>query len=227
MKKQSYFQGTEEPTPKKKQYKSDPAIVVQPRFKTPLFRNYDYAENSETGPGAGWNSMQNFKSIKEFLDARRKQLKDKYKADDDWLQDDGTFSKSPEEKKKAHSERRIKLLKIAIDFPIDEQIKDPILGDQGTYSDSTPIGGATDYLPYDDLEEKDPTKLNFSQDYVGSPNIDAIMKKYINPAESSIYGLPDGISPISDLDNPGANEYSSQYGETNSGNLSYNKKPII
>ncbi|CAB4197086.1 hypothetical protein UFOVP1290_606 [uncultured Caudovirales phage] len=37
--KKAYFQGTEEPSPKKKKYKSDPAIVVQPRFEEPFSIN--------------------------------------------------------------------------------------------------------------------------------------------------------------------------------------------
>ncbi len=95
--KSGYFQGgggVNEPEPKKKKYKSDPAIVVQPRFKEPFYRNYDlYNVPGEHGPGAGWHDMEKYKSIQEFLKAKRKKLKDKYKADDSWIQDDNSKTK--------------------------------------------------------------------------------------------------------------------------------------
>jgi hypothetical protein len=59
--KNGYFQGgggVNQPEPKKKKYKSDPAIVVQPRFKEPFYRNYDlYNTPGEHSPGAGWHDM--------------------------------------------------------------------------------------------------------------------------------------------------------------------------
>jgi hypothetical protein len=97
--KKAYFQGgggENEPAPKKKKYKSDPAIVVQPRFKEPFYHNYD-AYNipgfEHIGPGAGWHHMHEFKSVKDFLDEKRKKMKDKYKSDDSWQLDDGTRTK--------------------------------------------------------------------------------------------------------------------------------------
>lgn len=95
--KKAYFQGgggVNEPAPKKKKYKSDPAIVNQPRFEEPLYRNYDlYDTPGKHSPGAGWHSMQKYKSVAEFLEAKRKKLKDKYKADDSWIQDNGEITK--------------------------------------------------------------------------------------------------------------------------------------
>ena len=95
--KSGYFQGgggENEPKPKKKRYKSDPAIVVQPRFKEPFYRNYDlYNTPGEHSPGAGWHDMEKYKSIQEFLKAKRKKLKDKYKADDSWILDDNSKTK--------------------------------------------------------------------------------------------------------------------------------------
>ena len=61
------------PSPKEKKYKSETAIVVQPRFEEPLYRNYDVYQTSgvsdkpKHGPGAGWHDMQKYKSIKEFI----------------------------------------------------------------------------------------------------------------------------------------------------------------
>lgn len=265
--KKAYFQGgggVNEPTPKKNKYKSDPALVVQPRFEEPLYRNYDtYNVPGKHGPGAGWHDMEKYKSIADFLKDKRKKLKDKYKADDSWQLDDGSRTKkNPSMKARAAIFNRI--IKLAdhmmppkehgtsiydwknspyqgipkahkkndsnnIDFPIDDQIgSDPILGNSGTYSDSVPIGGASDeYLTEPDTEGKSPDKLDFGRDYVEDEHadkeldLDALVQKYLNPAEPSIYGLPDGISPPEDLDAP-SNE-NPQYGETNSGNTLYDK----
>ncbi len=101
--KSGYFQGgggVNEPEPKKKKYKSDPAIVVQPRFKEPFYRNYDlYNTPGEHSSGAGWHDMEKYKSIQEFLKAKRKKLKDKYKADDSWIQDDNSKTKKNPDRK--------------------------------------------------------------------------------------------------------------------------------
>ena len=98
--KKAYFQGgggVNQPTPKEKKYKSDPALVVQPRFKEPLFKNYDlYETPGEHTPGGGfYQNMDKYDSVKDFIDKKRKRNKHKYKADDSWKQDDGTITKSP------------------------------------------------------------------------------------------------------------------------------------
>jgi hypothetical protein len=93
--KKGYFQGgggVNEPTPGEKKYKSDPAIVVQPRFKEPFYRNYDLYTipgMEHIGPGTGWHAMQNYKSVEEFLEDRRSRLKPRYVADDSWQIDNG------------------------------------------------------------------------------------------------------------------------------------------
>lgn len=98
--KKAYFQGgggVNEPTPGKKKYKSDPAIVVQPRFKEPFYRNYDLYKvpgMEEVGPGVGWHDMQQYDSVQEFLEARRKRLKPRYVADDSWQLDSGERTKT-------------------------------------------------------------------------------------------------------------------------------------
>src|ERR1700690_127738 len=147
--KKSYFQGTEEPTPKKKKYKSEKATTVQTRFKEPLYKNYDLYETegvdgkAKQGPGAGlYQNLDKYKSVSDFLKKKRK--------------------------KKAARRRALLsiLIKQRIVFPIDDQISDPFLGDSGTYSDSVPIGGQLDeYLPLNDFEGKDPTPLDFGRDY--------------------------------------------------------------
>src|SRR5579864_4172752 len=103
--KKSYFQGgggVNQPTPGEKKYKSDPAIVVQPRFKEPFYRNYDLYTipgMEEVGPGTGWHGLQNYKSVQEFLKDRRERLKPRYVADDSWQVDSGErVKKNPERK---------------------------------------------------------------------------------------------------------------------------------
>jgi hypothetical protein len=97
--KRAYFQGgggVNEPTPGEKKYKSDPAIVVQPRFEEVFYRNYDLYEVpgfEHIGPGAGWHALQNYNSVGEFLEARRKRLAPRYVADDSWQLDSGKRTK--------------------------------------------------------------------------------------------------------------------------------------
>jgi hypothetical protein len=78
-----------------------------------------------------------------------------------------------------------------------------------------------EYLPLDDFEDKSPDKLDFGRDYADEEENIQSMDETINPAESAIYGLPDGILPIEDLDQP-SNE-NPWYGTTDSGNTVYNE----
>lgn len=226
MNKKSYFQGTEEPTPKKKKYKSDKAMVVQPRFKMPFFRNYDlYDTEGKVSPGAGLHSGK-YKSVEEFLDAKRKKMKDFYKADDSWIEDDGKISKNYNgggSNIKIRAAILYGIFKSAIDFPIDDQISDPI-----GYSNSNLSGGQTDqYLPLNDFEGKSPDKLNFGRDYEnddpGIPQdiLDKFFDKYLlNPKEPALFGLPDGIIPSEDLDaDKTISNKNPYYGLTDSGNI--------
>ncbi len=101
----AYFQGgggVNEPTPGKKKYKSDPAIVAQPHFVEPFYRNYDLYTipgMEHIGPGSGYHGLQNYKSVAEFLKARRDRLKPRYVADDSWQIDSGErVKKNPDRK---------------------------------------------------------------------------------------------------------------------------------
>jgi hypothetical protein len=94
--KKAYFQGgggVNEPEPKRKKYPVEPAIVVQPRFKEPFYRNYDLYDTegvsgpAQHGPGSGWSHMDEHKSVQEFLEFRRQRLKGKYVADDSYIED--------------------------------------------------------------------------------------------------------------------------------------------
>jgi hypothetical protein len=243
LEKLAYFQGgggVNEPTPKKKKYKSERAIVVQPRFKEPLYRNYDLYEvpgvdgPAKHGPGAGYHHMHKYKSIKDFLSDKRKKLKDKYKADDSYIEDDGSITKADKKSKKIA--RRMILLsnivKNAIDFPIDDQINsDPILGETGTYADSIPIGGQLDeYLTQPDFEGKSADKLDIGRDYTDDSVADHIslikslleeLEATLQPKEPVLYGLTDSSTSSEDLDAP-SNE-DTDYGILDSGNTIYDK----
>lgn len=120
--KRGYYQGgggVNEPTPGKKKYKADPAILVQPRFKEPFYRNYDVymAEGVDgppkLGPGAGWHHMHEYKSIKDFLDAKRQYMKNKYKAEDSWIEDTENSRKERVEKMKTRAALLSRLVKNA------------------------------------------------------------------------------------------------------------------
>jgi hypothetical protein len=289
--KKSYFQGgggVNEPTPGEKKYKSDPAILAQPRFKEPFYRNYDIYEIpgfEHIGPGAGYHSLQQYKSVQEFLEARRGKLKGKYVADDSWIQDSGKITKeNPIKARASIFERIIKtagpnydlgqglydnmdkydsvkefrqksphgptvLMNLKpkkkdvnhIDFPIDDQVNkgqmiypseesyhNPTLvgpeglsgdvssfpgytgtSDQSSYINSTDIAGQHSYLPLPDEEGKSGDALDFGRDYtdgeeqsdtLNKNDLKEIMDKYIEPAETDLFGLPDGIDPVSDLD---------------------------
>lgn len=230
----AYFQGgggVNEPTPKKKKYKSDKAIVVQPRFKEPFYNNYDaYETPGEHSPGSGWHSMENYKSISEFLKAKRKKMKDKYKADDSWIEDNGKITKNPDIK--ARAAMLSKLTKIAIDFPNDEYI-DPGLatGNQENTGYSNPMGGYLDkYPPQDDFEGKPPTALNFGRDYVENEeptklpidikDIEPLLDKYLS---HGLFGLPDGVD-LPEEDSGDSSNLNPEYGTIGPESLMYEDK---
>lgn len=215
----SYFQGTEEPKPKKQQYEPDNSIVVQPRFVEPFYKNYDlYDVPGKHGPGAGWHQMSKHKSIKDFLNEKRKKTKNKYKAKDKYTR---------RKKIKARINLLNKLIKIGIDFSIDDNIKStPILGDDGAYIDSIPIGGQYEYFPLNDFEGKRPEQLNFGRDYVEDEEGESYLSEIddiVNSKEPDLL-FPNGFDPEEDLDaDKTLNNPNTQYGITDSGNTIYNK----
>jgi len=215
-----YFQGTEEPTPGNKQYKSDKAITVQPRFKEPFYRNYDiYQTEGVNGepkhsPGSGYHALFNYKSVADFLKDRRRKLQDKYKADDSWIEDTRENREERIRRMRTRAKLFSKFIKIAIDFIADEQGgTNQLMWDMeaesgtGILGNSVYWGGFTDpYLPPMDFEGKRVDNLNFGRDYEGKLRIfdedklHALMEKYLNAKEPPPLGLPDGMSPPDDLD---------------------------
>lgn len=124
IKREAYFQGgggVNEPTPGEKKYKSDTAITVQPRFVEPFYRNYDLYDvegvdgPAKHGPGSGWNHMNEFKSIKDFLEYRRQRLQGKYVATDDWIEDTKANRKERVEKMKLRATFFSQIVKTAAD----------------------------------------------------------------------------------------------------------------
>jgi hypothetical protein len=118
-----------------------------------------------------------------------------------------------------------------IDFPTDAQIgSGSIIGDSSSYSNSVGIGGMLDeYLPQNDFEGKSPDQLDFGRDYTEDDeipdNLDKLTNKYLNPAESHLFGLPDGIEPVSDLDaDQTINTENPDYGTPDTGEQMYEDK---
>lgn len=219
--KKAYFQGTEEPAPKKKKYKSEPKIVDQVRFKEPFYRNYDaYDVPGEHGPGSGWHSMQQFKSIKDFLDARRKKLKNKYVADDSYIQDDGSITK------KKSSFRMKMLTKLAIDFQLDQYSSPQTEVPDNSVAGANSLGGHMDsYLAINDDEGKSPTSLNFSRDLDSQApiNMEKLLSKYINPGNSPLLGMPDGVDDEAKDATETVDNLNPYYGTTDLHNDTYKK----
>lgn len=253
----AYFQGgggVNEPTPGQKKYKSDPALIVQPRFKEPFYRNYDLytvpgMEN--VGPGTGWHGLQNYESIKDFLNDRRKHLQSRYVADDSWQLDSGQQTKkNPDVKARMSilgriikyasssissiSQWRVKQDNNSIDFPLDE-FMDPAVEegiDEQADHNTNEIGGfLDDYLPENDFEDKDSSTLNFGRDYTGNTGPDIsnedlqkMVEKYLNSSPThGLYGLPDGVDlPDEDLEDP--NNSNPNFGTTENGITMYEDK---
>jgi len=253
--KKAYYQGTESPKPKKQQYKPEKAVVVQPRFKEPLYKNYDLYETEgvsgppKHGPGGGlYQNMEKYKSVSDFFEQKRERNKRKYKSDD----------KKTRSRKKKMAKRRIQFLaaitKTAIDFPSDGvfNLIDDVENDNPLH-DAAPIGGLRggEYVPSPDRKgglahsldferyDENPDRLpeETEQDIYTSPEDDEYGKvgeepvgsteeenveENINPAEPSIYGLPDGILPKEDLDAVNhVNNTNPYYGTLNNENETY------
>lgn len=177
------------------------------RFDEPFFKNYDlYDTDGKTGPGTGlYQHMSEYKSVADFLKKKRKKRKSKKAA------------------------LRIKLLKSlmkqAIDFPVDSSIKDPIQPENTGALQSLPFSGMSDkYVPLNDEEDKDATKLNFGEDYQNdgeeSETIEDFLEK-VNPSESPLLGLPDGMDPKDETADQTLSNRSQDYGTTDSGNTLY------
>lgn len=143
MNKKSYFQGgggVNEPKPKKKKYKSDDAIVVQPRFEEPFYSNYDLYDVGDTGPGT-----------------RLKKKKKIYKANDSY------FSNGKIKKRKS-ALRKIffgEIIKSAMDFVLDNQIdSSPIIGNYDTSYEASVPTGAFDGMQSIDIQSKNNDMLS-------------------------------------------------------------------
>jgi hypothetical protein len=175
----AYYNGTEEPTPGKQKYKPEDKILDKARFKEPFYRNYDlYNTEGEHSPGAGYHDLQKFKSVKEFLEHKRKKNKQKYKAEVFEQKSDG------KKVKKSSSLKRLEiynLIKQGIDFQSDDYKN--FVGDSSfEFSDASPSGYLDPYLMEDDDEGKSPDKLDFGYNQNEAPisSWEPILDKYLN-----------------------------------------------
>jgi hypothetical protein len=211
----AYFQGgggVNEPTPGKPKYKAQPAITVQPRFVEPFYRNYDLYNtegvdgHAKHGPGAGWHHMNEYKSIKEYLEHQRQRLKGKYVAEDTYITEEN--HKEREKKMKLRATLLNKIIKESqrnydfgkglyenmdkyksvedfrdhadvslLDFPIDDQVT-PILGDSESFESPIKLGPATDGQSHDGISPGS-VGLGDTESYPASAQIGGYLDKYL------------------------------------------------
>lgn len=239
-KKVAYFLGgggVNDPTPKKPKYIPDPAIIIESRL--PFYDNYNTYDAEgvnrpeQNGPVAGfYQNMSKVNGVSDFIEGKHRD-RNRYIIDNN-------FVTKPSAKHNKRARRRAIIWGIIkqandennIDFPSDSLDSTPMAWSPGV-GDAAQIGGYLDkYLPEDDFEGKPPTALDFGRDYAGPP-LD--MEEYISDLleqfekhvkipksqEPDLFGLPDGISPKSDLDSP--SEEDPEYGIMDSGTEIYNK----
>lgn len=172
-----------------------------------IFQNYDLYEvsPSEISPGKSFfNHLNEFKSIKDFLEKTRKK-----------------------KKTKTAIYFRKKLLKYALDFPADNIKSDPIIENSNYESNvihnSNPIGIIDHYLSLNDIDGKKPEELNFGNDLVDSTNMnnkEIDNDEMLSSKEPDLYGLPSGDLSPEELES--YQKGPSNYGVTDSGNTIYN-----
>jgi tRNA nucleotidyltransferase/poly(A) polymerase len=196
--KKAYFQGgggVNEPTPGHPKYKADKAIVVQPRFEEPFYHNYDLYNTegvdgpAKLGPGAGWNHMNEYKSIKEYLEHQRQRLNGKYVAKDSWITEDNY--KERENKMKIRAELLNDLIKIGgrkkkkkdtneLDFAFDNIEGDmdsgPIIGDSESFEKPIALGPDG---PADTTISPGQVNLGDYESYPASVQIGGMLDKYL------------------------------------------------
>ena len=177
MSKIAYHQGTSN----KKKYKPEKRLIDRSRLDN-FFSSYDLYDADNTGrPGGSiYSNLDKYDSVGEFLEHSR-----------------------PKNKK---SNRRIRLLKLAFDFPLDGQVT-PILSDNdsgmGSNIGMTPIGGLVDqYFETRDFEGKTPENFDYTRpegfdefaEKLSDEEFIGIISQLINSPSESLIGLPDGLN---------------------------------
>ena len=189
--KKAYFQGgggVNEPTPKETKYKAEPAILVQPRFEEPFYRNYDLYNTegingpAKYGPGAGWHHMHEYKSIREYLQHQRQRLKGKYVADDMWITEENRAKRVEMMKvRTALLTRMVKTAQRNFDYG------------KGLYENMDKYDSVKDFI-----DRHDQNELDFQYDDIDSkPHAGPILgnsEDYNTPTQLGPTGLPDDIT---------------------------------
>jgi hypothetical protein len=212
--KKAYFQGgggVNQPEPKKKKYKVEPKILDQARFKEPFYHNYDAYEvegvsgEPKLGPGAGWHHMDKYDSIADFLKDKRKHMKNKYVAEDFYVEDNSKNYKERVKKMKTRASIFNKIVKIALDFQLDEYSSPETYSGDGGLVGANIVGGLSSRTPENDPDNKSKDALNFAQnldDGSDPENLNNIEEMFaiLQPSSHGTFGLPDGVDmPDEDL----------------------------
>lgn len=140
----------------------------QPRMM--FFKNYDYIEDP-TGPGEGlFQNMHKYKSVKDFLNKKRKRNK----------------------KARKHI---LSMIKLGIDFVADDYSSPDNYNFFDSEINNYLPSGQTDYANSNyDFEDKNISELNFGRDYTNdSVKINKLLDQLLTPAEAPEYGISDGV----------------------------------
>ncbi len=176
MEKKSYYLGTQDPKDKPK---ADKRLVVYPgRFKEPFYQNYDLYDTPEgdrgMGPGTGLQGgkKKKYKSIQEFVEEKRKRMKDRYTAVDEYYADD--TEKDTKKKGKKSIEKSVqkaarmiglKLIKNAYDYG-NRDYSYPESNDADRFIPGQGFGGVLDRsVPEDDRLGGSPLEFGYNKDY--------------------------------------------------------------
>ncbi len=148
----AYYQGTEDP----KTYKKEKAIVVQPRFEEPLYRNYDlYEDKTKKGPGGGlYQNMNQYDNTEDFI-SQKNELKNRYVAEDSYIKEEQEKIKPSPTVKAMNDLANQYLVKIAKDKKkkLDPKAKVRNRGSVCCSAESPNVTDHKDHFPINDADQ--------------------------------------------------------------------------